>query len=69
MMVQFQALSTCKEIAAAIESGDPANFLSNLPLHQDGSCNGLQHYAGQNVCFSFNRPSGFIVLRIFASYK
>ena len=45
--MQFQALSACKEIAAAFESGDPASFLSNLPVHQDGSCNGLQHYAGR----------------------
>uniref|UniRef100_A0A8C5KE54 DNA-directed RNA polymerase n=1 Tax=Jaculus jaculus TaxID=51337 RepID=A0A8C5KE54_JACJA len=26
-------------------SSDPATFLSHLPVHQDGSCNGLQHYA------------------------
>lgn len=41
----FQALSTCREIVAAIESGNPAEFLSRLPIHMDGSCNGLQHYA------------------------
>eukprot|EP00596_Hydrurales_sp_CCMP1899_P000357 CAMPEP_0119048724 /NCGR_PEP_ID=MMETSP1177-20130426/60699_1 /TAXON_ID=2985 /ORGANISM="Ochromonas sp, Strain CCMP1899" /LENGTH=975 /DNA_ID=CAMNT_0007025033 /DNA_START=116 /DNA_END=3043 /DNA_ORIENTATION=+ len=41
----FQALSTCMEIVAAIESGNPSEFLSRLPIHQDGSCNGLQHYA------------------------
>jgi DNA-directed RNA polymerase len=41
----FQALSTCMEIHAAISSGDPASFISNLPIHADGSCNGLQHYA------------------------
>lgn len=41
----FQALSTCMELVAAIESGNPAEFLSRLPIHQDGSCNGLQHYA------------------------
>lgn len=42
----FQALATCMEIVKAIESGDPVNFESNFPVHQDGSCNGLQHYAG-----------------------
>ena len=24
---------------------DPENFISHIPVHQDGSCNGLQHYA------------------------
>ena len=33
------------EIAAASRSDDPAAFLSGFPVHQDGSCNGLQHYA------------------------
>lgn len=41
----WQTLAACKEIAAAISSGDPANFVSHFPVHQDGSCNGLQHYA------------------------
>jgi DNA-directed RNA polymerase len=33
------------EIKAAIESGDPENYVCHFPVHQDGSCNGLQHYA------------------------
>jgi DNA-directed RNA polymerase len=41
----FQALSTCQEITNAIDSGDPTNYMSSLPVHMDGSCNGLQHYA------------------------
>jgi DNA-directed RNA polymerase len=41
----WQTLAACKEIAAAIKSGDPENFVSYFPVHQDGSCNGLQHYA------------------------
>lgn len=24
---------------------DPTTFISHLPIYQDGSCNGLQHYA------------------------
>lgn len=24
---------------------NPEEFMSNLHIHQDGSCNGLQHYA------------------------
>jgi DNA-directed RNA polymerase len=42
----FQALACCKELKAVMECADPTQFLSNLPVHQDGSCNGLQHYAG-----------------------
>ncbi len=41
----WQALAVCKEIAAALASGDPESFLSGVPVHMDGSCNGLQHYA------------------------
>ena len=41
----WQCLATCVEIAAALESGDPASYECRLPVHQDGSCNGLQHYA------------------------
>jgi len=41
----FQALAVCFELAAAIDSGSPESYASRLPVHQDGSCNGLQHYA------------------------
>jgi DNA-directed RNA polymerase, mitochondrial len=41
----FQGLAVCNEIFNAIESGDPETFMSSLPVHMDGSCNGLQHYA------------------------
>ena len=41
----WQTLATCIEIKNALDSGDPENFVSRLPIHQDGSCNGLQHYA------------------------
>lgn len=41
----FQALAVCHDIVAALESGDPEAYESRLPIHQDGSCNGLQHYA------------------------
>ncbi|KAM4629230.1 DNA-directed RNA polymerase, mitochondrial [Polymixia lowei] len=41
----WQALGCCMEIANAVRSPDPTHFISNFPVHQDGSCNGLQHYA------------------------
>ena len=41
----FQGIATCHEIVKAIDSGDPENYMCNLPVHMDGSCNGLQHYA------------------------
>lgn len=33
----WQMLATCFEIAAAVESGDPASFCSRLPLQQVGA--------------------------------
>lgn len=41
----FQGLATCLEIIDAIDCGNPESFLCSLPVHMDGSCNGLQHYA------------------------
>jgi DNA-directed RNA polymerase len=41
----WQCLATCMELRAALESDDPHSYMSSLPVHQDGTCNGLQHYA------------------------
>jgi DNA-directed RNA polymerase len=41
----WQCLATCFELKAALQSADPTTFVSHLPVHQDGTCNGLQHYA------------------------
>ncbi|CAN3374178.1 hypothetical protein DIURU_003999 [Diutina rugosa] len=41
----WQALSVCFELAEAYELDDPTTYVSHLPVHQDGTCNGLQHYA------------------------
>lgn len=41
----WQCLATCYELTSALDSPDPTKFASRLPIHQDGSCNGLQHYA------------------------
>ncbi len=41
----WQTLACCFEIANAIRSNNPSQYVSHFPVHQDGSCNGLQHYA------------------------
>ncbi|GAP86384.1 putative DNA-dependent RNA polymerase [Rosellinia necatrix] len=41
----WQCLAACFELKAALESPDPKKYVSHLPVHQDGTCNGLQHYA------------------------
>ncbi|XP_022226016.2 DNA-directed RNA polymerase, mitochondrial [Drosophila obscura] len=41
----WQTLGCCMEIAKVHRSPDPAAYMSRFPIHQDGSCNGLQHYA------------------------
>lgn len=33
------------ELRNALKSKDPEAFESCIPVHQDGTCNGLQHYA------------------------
>jgi DNA-directed RNA polymerase len=33
------------ELRSALESEDPFLYESAFPVHQDGTCNGLQHYA------------------------
>ncbi|KXX73009.1 DNA-directed RNA polymerase, mitochondrial [Madurella mycetomatis] len=41
----WQCLATCCELKEALQSPDPTAYVSHLPVHQDGTCNGLQHYA------------------------
>ncbi|EIW56833.1 DNA/RNA polymerase [Trametes versicolor FP-101664 SS1] len=41
----WQCLATCIELKAALTSPDPEAYECALPVHQDGTCNGLQHYA------------------------
>lgn len=41
----WQCLAGCMELHKACQHQDPHEFESSLPVHQDGSCNGLQHYA------------------------
>ncbi|KAJ0900576.1 putative DNA-directed RNA polymerase [Helianthus annuus] len=41
----FQCLATCINLSEALRSSSPETTISHMPVHQDGSCNGLQHYA------------------------
>lgn len=41
----FQCLAVCIDLAEALRSPNPEAYVSHTPVHQDGSCNGLQHYA------------------------
>ncbi|KAH3678246.1 hypothetical protein WICPIJ_008881 [Wickerhamomyces pijperi] len=41
----WQALASVMELAEALRSPEPEKFISHQPVHQDGTCNGLQHYA------------------------
>lgn len=41
----WQALATIFELADALKLPDPTKYVSHQPVHQDGTCNGLQHYA------------------------
>ncbi|KAL3844564.1 hypothetical protein ACJIZ3_001967 [Penstemon smallii] len=41
----FQFLAACIDLSEALRSPSPEKTISHIPVHQDGSCNGLQHYA------------------------
>lgn len=41
----WQCLACCMELKRAFDLPDPTRFVSQFPVHQDGTCNGLQHYA------------------------
>lgn len=41
----WQILATCMELNEALKLENPEDFISHQPIHQDGTCNGLQHYA------------------------
>jgi len=41
----WQVLAVCKELTEALSHPNPEAFESGMPVHMDGSCNGLQHYA------------------------
>lgn len=41
----WQCLAACMELRNALDSPQPTKYVSHLPVQQDGTCNGLQHYA------------------------
>jgi hypothetical protein len=41
----FQFLAAAIELKQALAHPDPRQYQSSVPVHMDGSCNGLQHYA------------------------
>merc|ERR1719209_2359373 len=41
----WQTLASCIELTNVLRSASPQDYVSHLPIYQDGSCNGLQHYA------------------------
>ncbi|RLV93086.1 DNA-directed RNA polymerase mitochondrial [Spathaspora sp. JA1] len=41
----WQALSVCFDLNRAYKLPDPTKYVSHQTVHQDGTCNGLQHYA------------------------
>ena len=41
----WQAIASIRDLSTALLSSDPEEYISCLHVHQDGSCNGLQHYA------------------------
>lgn len=41
----WQFLASANELIEALELPDPTKYISYQPVHQDGTCNGLQHYA------------------------
>ncbi|KAI9125697.1 hypothetical protein K1719_003115 [Acacia pycnantha] len=53
----FQFLAACINLSEALRSSSPHSVISHLPIHQDGSCNGLQHYAA----LGRNHPEGAAV--------
>jgi len=41
----WQTLAVMLELNDAWKMDNPAEFVSKLHVHVDGSCNGMQHYA------------------------
>ena len=55
----FQLLAACLDLSDALELDDPTSHVSHIAVHQDGSCNGLQHYAGLSL-----DPQGAVLVNV-----
>ncbi|KAI3854603.1 hypothetical protein MKX03_005199 [Papaver bracteatum] len=60
----FQCLAVCVNLSEALRSSSPETTISHIPVHQDGSCNGLQHYAALG-----RDKSGAVAVNLFAGEK
>ncbi|GMM48205.1 DNA-directed RNA polymerase [Pichia kluyveri] len=56
----WQFLAAANELIEALELPDPTKFVSYQPVHQDGTCNGLQHYAALGGDFEGARQVNLI---------
>ncbi|EDK40635.2 hypothetical protein PGUG_04733 [Meyerozyma guilliermondii ATCC 6260] len=56
----WQVLGVCFELKRAYDLEDPTEHISHLPIHQDGTCNGLQHYAALGGDFEGARQVNLI---------
>jgi len=41
----LQFLAACEELINALNTDNPENFISHIPIAMDGSCSGIQHYS------------------------
>jgi DNA-directed RNA polymerase len=41
----WQTLGVMIELSNAMKHPNPEEYISHVPVHVDGSCNGMQHYA------------------------
>lgn len=56
----WQVLGVCFELKRAYDLPDPTEHVSHIPIHQDGTCNGLQHYAALGGDFEGARQVNLI---------
>ena len=41
----WQTLGVMIELSNAMKHPNPEEYISHVPVHVDGTCNGMQHYA------------------------
>jgi DNA-directed RNA polymerase len=62
----WQTLALSMEIVSILnyqkQGGDISNYCCRIPVHQDGSCNGLQHYAALGADFEGGKSVNLVAL-------